>query len=189
MRNLRRFAILLSFLLVVLAGCAPATRLNPKDIDFELKPGAICTTIEALQAEKDKAFTAGQLAGCKADVVLMNPTYAQLQKFLIDNKNLTMCEGHNCVDFTFNLAECAYDNGWEMFVVLLNFKETGSGHVLGAFQTTDKGMVFIESQTLWVVKVELGYDYALNYTSRNWSFGAKDGVQPAYTIKQIGIFR
>jgi hypothetical protein len=137
---------------------------------------------------KAEAFDAGRLVGCKADVVLMNPTYAQLQQFLADHQALTKCEG-NCVIHTQDLANCAYANGWEMYVVLLNFEGTGTGHVLGAFQTKDKGMVFIESQTLWGVTVKLGYDYALNYTSRNWSFGAKDGIQPAYTIKQIGIIR
>jgi len=172
-------------LLVVLVGsfgCLPATI---PDVDLKLEPGTICMTVDGLQAEKDKSFAegkkAGQLAGCKADVVLMNPTYAQLRKFLAANQTLTMCEG-NCVDRTKNLSEAAVRNGWEMYVVLMNAEETGTGHVIGAFQTKDKGMIFVESQTLWEVKVDIGYDYSINFTKNNWSF-------PQFTIKQIGLFQ
>lgn len=174
-------------MMVLALGCVPAPA---PDLGIDLsKPDAeLCMTVDGLQAEKDKAFAAGQLAGCKADVVLNNPTYSQLQQFLTDHQTLTMCEG-NCIDHVRDLAEAANRAGWEMDIVLLNFEETGTGHVLGAFQTKDKGIVFIESQTLWVVTVAIGYDYVLNYTSRNWSFSAKDGFQPAYTIKQIGIIR
>lgn len=177
-------ATIAGFLVViVLVGCIPPA---PLPISGGLLPGdnttsEICITIAQLDAMKAEAYQAGQLAGCKADIVLMNPTYAQLQKFLKDNRALTMCEG-NCIDRTIDLSECAIHNGWEMYVVLLNFKETGTGHVIGAFQTRDKGMVFIEPQTLWEVRVEKGYDYSLNFTQHNWSF-------PKSTIKQIGIIR
>ena len=169
------------FLLGLLAlGCVPAPA---PDLGIDLsKPGAeLCMTVDGLQAEKDKAFAAGQLAGCKADVVLMNPTYSQLQKFLTDNQALKMCEG-NCIDHVRDLAEAANRAGWEMDIVLLNFKEGPTGHVLGAFQTKDKGIVFIESQTLWEVKVAIGYDYALNFTQHNWDF-------PPSKIRQVGIIR
>jgi hypothetical protein len=172
--------VLLLFLLGLLAlGCVPAPAPD-LGIDLSKSGAEICTTIAALEAEKALAFAAGQLAGCKADVVLSYPTYSQLQQFLLSNQALRMCEG-NCIDHVQDLAEAANRAGWEMDIVLLNFKEGPTGHVLGAFQT-DKGIIFIESQTLWEVKVEIGYDYALNFTSRNWSF-------PQSTIKQIGILR
>ena len=173
--------VLSLFLLGLLAlGCAPAPA-SDLGIDLSKPDAELCMTIDGLQAEKDKAFTAGQLAGCKADLVLMNPTYAQLQQFLMDNQSLAMCEG-NCVDHTIDLSECAFNNGWEMWIVLLNFEETGNGHVLGAFQTKDAGIKFIEAQTLWEVKVAIGYDYSLNFKEHNWDF-------PKSKIKQIGLLR
>ena len=182
-RNLASKLIAGMAIILVMAGsfgCLPAP--VDESIDLTLNPGAeLCLTIEQLDAVKSEAYQAGQKAGCKADIVLSNLTYAQLQKFLKDNQTLTMCEG-NCVDRTIDLSECAIHNGWEMYVVLLNFEEGPTGHVLGAFQTKDKGIIFVESQTLWMVKVEIGYDYALNFTERNWSF-------PQSTIKQIGILR
>ncbi len=180
---MRRILLLLS-LLVVCAGCfpAPPQALTAKSISLgDNTTAEICTTVVQLEAMKVQAYESGRLAGCKADIVLNNPTYAQLQQFLKDNQTLTMCEG-NCVERTKNLAECAFNYGWEMYVVLLNAEEEYTGHVIGAFQTKDKGMVFIESQTLWEMKVELGYDYSLNWKAHNWSF-------PKFTIKQIGIIR
>ncbi len=187
---MKKVISLLLLALVVLAGCSSAKPpLNTDDIGVSLDTNSeMCMTVDGYKADMAKSFAAGQLAGCKADIVLNNPTYAQLQQFLKDNQTLTKCEG-NCVQRTEDLSNCAVANGWEMYVVLLNFKETGTGHVLGAFQTKDKGMVFVEAQTLWIVKVELGYDYAQNFLSHNWSFGVKDGVQGTFTIKQIGIFR
>ena len=165
-------------LIVVLAGCSPAA---PPTIDLSQPAAEFCMTAAGLQAELDKAFQTGQLAGCKADIILNNPTYAELQQFLKDNQALIKCEG-NCVDHTRDLSEAAYNAGWSMYVVLLNAEETGTGHVIGAFATKDKGIVFIEPQTLWEVKVAIGQDYALNFKEHNWQF-------PQFTIKQIGIIR
>ena len=173
--------VLSLFLLGLLVlGCGPAPA---PDLGIDLsKPGAeLCMTVAQLESAKEQSYKAGQLAGCKADVVLSYPTYSQLQQFLADHQALTMCEG-NCIDHVRDLAEAANRAGWEMDIVLLNFKEGPTGHVLGAFQTKDKGIVFVESQTLWLVQVSIGTDYSENFTKHGWSF-------PHSTVKQIGIIR
>lgn len=164
-------------------GClsAPATPLEVTDIDLKLDNGTeICTTVEYLDAMKAEAYKAGQLSGCQADIVLSNPTYTQLQQFLADNQALRMCEG-DCIDHTIDLNEAAIKDGYAMLVVLLNGHEAGTGHVIGAFQT-DKGLIFIESQTLWEVEVKVGKDYADNFHKHGWDF-------PTLVIKKIGILR
>ncbi len=161
--------------MVVLVGCSAPTRTVPS-----IPPGEFCMTAEGLQRELDKSYKAGQL-DCNANVVLRNPTCEELCKFLKDNEALTRCDG-NCIDHTINLSEAAYKAGYQMYVVIMNAKELGQGHVIGAFNTKDAGMVFIESQTLWEVKVESGFNYAENYRIRGRSF-------PEFTIIQIGIFK
>lgn len=169
---------LIAVIALVLVGslvCLP-THLDTDDVGIDLSKaeGTVCISVEEYQQLKGGAT-------CRFDVELCYPTYAQLQQFLKDNNALTLCEG-NCVDHAVDLSECAFKNGWAMYIVLLNAEEIKTGHVIGAFHTKDKGLIFIEPQTLWEVKVEIGYDYSQNFKSHNWDF-------PTFTIKQIGILK
>lgn len=163
--------------LLALVGClpAPAPVLDISKTDTEF-----CMTQEGLEKIQQEYFNKGIAAGCPFDVKLNNPTYAQLQQFLKDNKALTECQG-NCVERAIDLNDAADEAGWNSYVVLLN-DMSGKGHVITAFNTKDKGLIYIEPQTLWEVKVEKNFDYSENYRSHGWNF-------PPFVIEQIGVLR
>jgi hypothetical protein len=111
---------------------------------------------------------------CKVYAVqLNNPTMAQVTELL--RKDLCdRCKG-NCVDRAQCLVTNSYTQGIEAYVVTLN-DETGRGHVIVGYQTTDKGFVCIEPLYDMVVTVKVGEDYG------------KQIDEPGFVVTQIGVF-
>ena len=106
-------------------------------------------------------------------VQLDNPTYVQMVEFL----KRDACErcGENCVDRAECLVKSAYAAGYECYVVTLNDTD-GNGHVIVAFNTTDRGFIYIEPFYDLEVTVEIGKDYGEQLN------------EPGFIVEQIGVF-
>jgi hypothetical protein len=90
------------------------------------------------------------LTGCS----LRDPSYSQMKDML---KGVIPNEG-NCCDYSKNVQDYSIQNGYQCYIVVMNWKNK-DGHVCVAFNTTDKGWIYIEPQNRAEVKVELGESY------------------------------
>ncbi len=92
---------------------------------------------------------------------LRDPTYKEMMDFLsADRTNLNRYIKHlyDCKHFSRDVNNAAEKEGLRCATVLIKFPD-GIGHVLVAFQTTDQGLIFIEPQFDWKMKVEKGIRY------------------------------
>lgn len=103
------------------------------------------------------------------DCKLRDPTYQEMKNFLIyDLTDLNeFSEGvffslfsyYDCSNFAKDVKVNAIKKGIRCACVSVRFKERGSGHVVIAFNTIDKGVIFIEPQTDEEIKIAVGVEH------------------------------
>jgi hypothetical protein len=116
----------------------------------------------------------------------INPTWEQLVYFLKcddTDKQQYIDDKFNCVDYAEMLQNDATKAGWKAAIVGIHlyddFTDNVTGHAINAFQTTDRGLVYIDStrsknetarDVEKLVKVEVGKQYKATYVfpSRIW---------------------
>ena len=114
-------------------------------------------------------------------VELINPTYKDLQQFLANDKtddNLYIPGEYVSLEFAVDLNNNAELSGIRAAFVTVIFPQKSHGIV--AFETVDKGLIFIEPQSDVEVNVDVGKSY--------WR--SVNGFRPAYyddTVKEIQI--
>lgn len=152
------FSLLLLALLALVVGCTPAPAINLS----EPVGGQICTTVKYLEDMKVEAYQAGIKAGSKADVSLYYPTYAELVEWL-KTEPTQRCVTENCAQRLSDFSNCARAQRYDMWVVLM-IATDGDGHVIAAFPTKDKGVMFVDptSNTI-VLEPKEGQDYSTNF--------------------------
>jgi len=169
----RRILFLSLFLLATLVGCSTFT--SPVSPDGETP--YLCVTEEGYQMILKEGYDKGYDAClerfkykiCQPDLSLSEPLWADVEKFLkLDNSNmLSRREEGGCMDRAESLCNNATEQGIWTYVVMVN-TASDNGHVLVAFPTQDKGLVFVEPINDQVVICEKGYDYSLNFPKGYW---------------------
>ena len=88
-----------------------------------------------------------------------NPTYQEMKDFLRrDTTDRRYPTGnYDCENFASDVCNNAEAEGIRAAVVVLMYEKTG--HQIVAFETTDKGLIFIEPQDDKEVRVEVGIRY------------------------------
>lgn len=86
-------------------------------------------------------------------------TKSELLKFLKNDKTdkIEHNETFDCENYAAVLKQNAFNKGYQCYIVLIEFEE--SAHVLNAFNTTDKGFLYVEPQTDDIVDVRLHSSY------------------------------
>lgn len=82
------------------------------------------------------------------DPTLKNPTWAELEEFLKqDETDMLVYDSlsFDCTGFAITLRDQAWINGFRCGFVEVSFVKEGSGHALNAFQTIDKGLVYVDA--------------------------------------------
>jgi hypothetical protein len=116
-------------------------------------------------------------------VKMHNPTFAELQAFLAEDKTdeLPFVSGeYVCFDYTADLNNAADAAGIRSAYVRLRSKEWG--HAVAAFETTDRGLVFIEPQSDTPVDLVIGEPYPW------WQVGATSPLSYSDVILEIQIY-
>lgn len=114
------------------------------------------------RAAQDEYKLASRPADGKGAIVLRKPTYQEVKEFLAeDATNLRTYEDEDyvCVDFAAEVNNNAEEKGIRCAVVDI-FHPGGYGHTVIAFDTVDRGLVFIEPQFDLEVKLEPGKSYS-----------------------------
>lgn len=117
----------------------------------------------------DSGYDSGYLVGAEAYAVgdfegiywfVRDPTYAEVKAFILTDSTDKMVYQKNvftCADFAYSLRSNAYKNEYRCFGVYIILE--GGAHMIVGFNTTDRGMVFIEPQNDYFVKLEVGVSY------------------------------
>ena len=107
---------------------------------------------EAYDKGYDKGYEIGLETGSKEGVAtrveLRNPTHKEMREFLAGDEtdsNPYVAGEYNCVDFSAQLSNNAEANGIRVAYVRLRSEKWA--HVVVAFETTDRGLIFIEPQS------------------------------------------
>lgn len=111
----------------------------------------------------DTGYTGGYDAGYekvfRRGEVFRNPTYQEMKDFLRrDTTDRRYYTGrYDCENFASDVCNNAEAEGIRAAVVRLEYKKTA--HKIVAFETTDKGLIFIEPQEDKEVRIEVGIKY------------------------------
>jgi hypothetical protein len=95
------------------------------------------------------------------DYVLRDPSYQEMKAFLEQDETSEQEYLRNeyiCVDFAANVKANAAEEGIRCAYVVIEYLGT-TGHAIVAFDTTDRGLVYVEPQFDWDVVPEVGRRY------------------------------
>jgi hypothetical protein len=90
-----------------------------------------------------------------------NPTYFEAQQFVASDKTAShpyVKVSYTCADFAADFRSNALGAGYECGIAFLYFPDN-TCHALNCFNTTDKGLVFVEPQSDKFVNVTVGKSY------------------------------
>jgi hypothetical protein len=111
-------------------------------------------TLSNLQANYDRLTTG-------YGYILRDPSYQEMKDFLEQDETSEQEYLRNeyiCVDFAANVKANAANEGIRCAYVVIEYLGT-NGHAIVAFDTTDRGLVYIEPQFDWDVELEIGRRY------------------------------
>ena len=89
-----------------------------------------------------------------------NPTFEEMRDFLLKDttsRKQFIPNQYECRHFATEVYNNAKDAGWRCGFVLLCYEQ--GQHVVNAFNTVDRGIIFIEPQTDAAIDVEVGGTY------------------------------
>ena len=136
---------------------------------FEASKEITQSQVEVQQQPKQSDYQAGYKAGQQAALKETanrynshNPSYQEMLDFIAadnTNKNEYSEESYVCVDFSHQVNNNAEEQGIRCAVIDIFYPE-GKGHTIVGFDTTDKGLQFVEPQFDRLVKLEVGKSYS-----------------------------
>lgn len=109
-----------------------------------------------------EGYRVGSIEGAGSGYTLRNPTYHELMDFLArdpTDQNEYRESVYTCVDFVSDLSNNAEAAGLRAGYVYMEYLG-GHAHAIAAFETVDRGLVFIEPQFDDEVTVVVGNSYS-----------------------------
>ena len=136
-----------------------AMRAELADVEFELNASndlveSLEDTLYNLQINYDRLTTG-------YGYVLRDPSYQEMKDFLKQDETSEqeyLRDEYICVDFAANVKANAAREGVRCAYVVIEYLGI-TGHAIVAFDTTDRGLVYIEPQFDWDVEPEIGRRY------------------------------
>ncbi len=168
MRDESRTIYILAIILAVLVLCAGTAYLGYAFNQYQTKidEQSYNFNLGKSQGEKighEKGYQEGYAAGKKGidGYLLHDPTYEEMKAFVAAdaaNKKDYIENQHICTDFTEEVNNNAEAEGIRCATVYIIYPETG--HSIVAFDTTDRGIIFIEPQYDREVDLPIGKSYS-----------------------------
>jgi hypothetical protein len=103
----------------------------------------------------------GQSTPAANNYVAHDPSYQEMKDFLAADVSDTkpyLQDGHICTDYTADVVNNAGQQNIRCAAVYIIYQETG--HSIVAFNTTDKGLIFVEPQYDKEVRLVIGQSYS-----------------------------
>lgn len=107
----------------------------------------------------EDGYVQGVVDGAGRGYTMRDPTYSEALRFMwMDQTDKHMyMENYTCLNFAADFKGNALEAGYKCGFVYLKFPE--GAHALVCFNTTDRGIVFIEPQFDAIMRVEVGIRY------------------------------
>uniref|UniRef100_A0A6M3X5Y8 Uncharacterized protein n=1 Tax=viral metagenome TaxID=1070528 RepID=A0A6M3X5Y8_9ZZZZ len=106
------------------------------------------------------AYTKGIIEGAGRGYTLRDPTYREARTFISTDgtdRHKYIDDVYDCKHYSRDFIINAMKQGYHCFYVIIGFSD--GAHALVAFNTTDRGMVYIEPQSDRFMKVKVGMVY------------------------------
>lgn len=115
----------------------------------------------------------------KSGFTTRNPTYTEAMAFVQNNQvdKHEYTDSYTCIDFTVDFEADALRLGYRVGFVYIEFQE--SAHAIACFNTTDRGIIFIEPQTDEQVSLQIGKPY---FSRSNYLLPIYDDTILSYRI-------
>lgn len=137
---------------------ANMTALQDSYNDLQADYGNLLASYESLRGDYEDSLERLQQS------TLENPTWSELEEFLRldDTDTIPYIEdSFDCSGFAITLRDRAWRYGMRSAYVEIGFSE-GEGHALNVFETTDKGLIYIDdTEADQIAYVEIGQPYGL----------------------------
>ena len=117
--------------------------------------------VDSLQTALSKLQVNYQRLTTGYGYVLRDPSYEEMRDFLARDRTSDreyVASDYTCVDFAAAVKSNAAKEGVRCAYVVIEFGG-GGGHAIVAFDTTDKGLIFVEPQFDWEVDLQVGKRY------------------------------
>ena len=91
---------------------------------------------------------------------IRDPTYSEVLQFVAEDQTdkHEYTENYTCLNFAADFKNNAFQAGYRCGFVRIEFPD--SSHAIVCFNTTDKGIIFIEPQFDDIVQVIIGFSYS-----------------------------
>jgi len=162
MRARTKSLVALASLAIVLLGTIYIAFL-PKTITigaYGYGVSSVGTQAEAKYNEGGYQEATGENSSTSPEVALKNPTFEELRDFILSDptsRNEFVLNQYECRHFATDVNNSADSAGLRCAFVLLCFDQ--GQHAVIAFETTDRGLVYIEPQTDAAIHPEVGGSY------------------------------
>jgi len=107
----------------------------------------------------NKGYLDGVIDGAGRGYNIRDPTYQEMLAFIALDKTdeNEYSENYTCFHFTADVKSHAFERGYRCGFVYIRFPD--SAHAIVCFNTTDRGLIFIEPQSDDIVTLAIGQPY------------------------------
>ena len=148
---------LLFIAILLLSICSTYANSNEATRDRTIRTEVIEPSV--LPVWSEDADSTGNVSG-KQVILVRNPTFQELKDFLLKDptsRNQFVLNKYECRHFAAEVDNNAEANGLRCGFVLLCFDR--GQHAVVAFETTDRGLIYIEPQTDAAIEPKVGGKY------------------------------
>lgn len=122
--------------------------------------GAKVTEHWTLPVTSENASSVETVVSDNQVIILKNPTFQEVRDFILNDpisRNTFVLNKYECRHFATDVNNNAEDAGLRCAFVLICYRN--GQHAVVAFDTTDRGMIYIEPQTDAAIQPEVGGKY------------------------------
>jgi hypothetical protein len=150
--------LLLLITVLLLSFCLTYTGCN--DAIGEQTIGAQVTENTVIPAQSQNISSSENVTAANQTITLRNPTFEEMRNFIIKDptsRKQFIANQYECRHFATQVDNNAKAAGWECGFALLCYAQ--GQHAVVAFNTTDRGLIFIEPQTDAAIDIKVGGIY------------------------------
>jgi len=150
--------LLLLITVLLLSICLTYTGYN--DVIGDQIISAQVTKDSVIPAQSQNISSSENVTAANQTITLRNPTFEEMRYFIIKDptsRKQFIPNQYECRHFATEVDNNAKATGWECGFALLCY--TQGQHAVVAFNTTDRGLIFIEPQTDVAINVKVGGTY------------------------------
>lgn len=164
MKNFRPLLLIVIVLLpsLFIGTTGSFTGGNFLSVSGKVNATATISTLVVTANATATADTAISPVSVNQSVTLKNPTFQELRNFVLNDPTHNhpfITNDYECRNFATDMINNAFRQGWLAGFVLICYSPAYGQHAVVAFNTTDRGLIYIEPQTGAAINIKVGGTY------------------------------